>query len=191
MQVRARASACVRLGISMAQLHILLHAPAQRRDADEPAGRGAQRLAVERHRPHRPDGGARVRRARPASRRTGASSSSASPTPAPDARRGRRAQRRSCCARSSAASTGSSSPASAGPSPSCVARSRTTTGVPSDRHPASTPAPRSSLDHPRCARRPRRCPHRPPHGGGISEWTDLSPPKPTPSHRWRRTPPSA
>ena len=64
-----------------------VHAPARRRDADEPPRRGAQRLALERDRPHRPDRGARLRRAHA---RPGGPPDRADPR----SRRGRRADAR-------------------------------------------------------------------------------------------------
>jgi len=50
-----------------------------------------------------------------------------------------------------------------------------TTGIPSERHPASTPAPLPLLIAP---------------SGRLQRRTDLWPTKPTPSRPWRRTPPS-
>ena len=56
--------------------------PAPRRHADEPACRPPRRLALERHRDHRPDGGARAHRASPRARRSPPRPGPARPRPA-------------------------------------------------------------------------------------------------------------
>ena len=76
--MRHRARRLVRLGDQHGPAAHHVHAPAQRRDDDEPSRGRAQRLALERDRSDRPAGGARLHRARSASRRTAGSSWSGS-----------------------------------------------------------------------------------------------------------------
>ena len=110
----------------------------------------------------------------------------------PDARRGRRDRHGPAASTSSAASVGPSSPASAAPSPSCVAALED--GDRRRRRIAIRP-PRPLHDHRRPSARAAgaRSPSPPPTApsGRHQRRTDLWPTNPTPSRPWRRTPPSA